>query len=290
MKKANLIYLLSSMVFVAMMVVTSCTKEGPQGPAGKDGTNGTNGTNGTDGTTTCVECHANDQALFARENQWSHSVHATGGNYERNTGECAICHTSQGFLGNLDGSYDWTAAGAMISNPNPQNCYTCHQIHTTYTSADLALTVSGAVELRNTGGQTFDFGEGSLCASCHQGRTVDPFPTVGGDDIVVADSRYGIHHGPQANTLSGEGFFKVGTGYPAAHPHFASNANACVTCHMAEAYGTQAGGHTWNMTYMLHGAEDLNTAGCMVTGCHTDAGSVVDNFDALEVEVHGLAC
>lgn len=286
MKRSNSFYFIFSMFVAVMFIFASCTKEGPAGPAGKDGVDGEDGIDGTDGTASCIECHDNSQELFAKINQWEHSTHATGGDFERNEGECATCHTSQGFLGNLDGTYDWTADGAMISNPNPPNCYTCHQIHSTYTVADLAFTVTGAVELRNTGGQSFDFGEGSLCASCHQARTVDPFPTEGGADIEVTSPYYGLHHGTQSNTLTGTGYFLIGSGYPAPHPHFDQNTNTCVTCHMAEAYGTQAGGHTWNMTYDYHGQETLNTAGCMT--CHTDAGSVVDDFDELETEVDGL--
>jgi hypothetical protein len=174
----------------------------------------------------------------------------------------------------------------MISNPNPPNCYTCHQIHKTYTPADLAFTVTGPVALRNTGGQTFDFGEGSLCASCHQGRTLDSFPTVGGPDVNITSPYWGIHHGPQSNMLVAQGLFEVGTGYTGPHYHYSSNPNTCITCHMAEAFGAQAGGHTWNMAYEYHGHEKLNFAGCL--SCHPDESALADKFDALETEVTGL--
>jgi nitrate/TMAO reductase-like tetraheme cytochrome c subunit len=286
MKRSNSFYFIFSMIVAVMFIFASCTKEGPAGPAGKDGVDGEDGIDGTDGTATCIECHDNSQELFAKINQWEHSTHATGGNYERNEGECAICHTSQGFLGNLDGSYDWTAEGAMISDPNPVNCYTCHQIHSTYTVADLAFTVTDPVELRNTGKATFDFGSGNLCASCHQGRTVDPFPAEGGADIEVTSSRYGVHHGPQANTIAGMGLFEPGTGYN-NHAHSGVE-NSCVHCHMAEPFGAQAGGHTWNMAYDYHGATEINTAGCMTTGCHSDAESVISNTEELQAEVQAL--
>ncbi|MFA5417181.1 MAG: hypothetical protein WC341_01860 [Bacteroidales bacterium] len=259
MKKINNFFFIGAVALI-LVVSASCTKEGPQGIAGKDG---------TDGTTTCTECHSGNQVIYARENQWAASMHATGAAFERNEGECAVCHTSQGFLGNLDGSYDWTAEGAMISNPNPQNCYACHKIHETYTAADLALTVpsDAAIALRNTT-NTHNFGKGNVCASCHQGRDVVPFPEVGGADIVVGSSRYGVHHGPQANTIAGVGMglFEVGSGLVnSAHT---SIADACVTCHMAEAYGTQSGGHTMWMGYDYHGSTVLNTVGCEVSGCH----------------------
>lgn len=281
MKKS--FYLIFSMFIAVMFIFASCTKEGPAGPAGTNGTNGTNGEDGidgTDGTASCILCHDNTQVMFAKVNQWEHSTHANGGNYERNEGECAVCHTSQGFLGNLDGSYDWTAEGAMISNPNPVNCYTCHNIHDTYTPGDWAFTVSGAVALRNVT-ETYDFGKGSLCASCHQGRTVDPWPVAGGADIAVTSSRYGVHHGPQANVVAGLGLFEVGT-VNSNHAH-QNIENACVTCHMAEPFGTQSGGHTMFMGYDYHGATELNVAGCL--SCHSDEAGLVANTEELQAEI-----
>ena len=271
--------------FLVVFMAASCVKEGPVGPAGMNGTDGVdgaNGLNGSDGTAGCVVCHSSNQVLFALENQWSVSMHANGAAFERNTGECAVCHTSQGFLANLEGTYD--IVNGMISNPNPQNCYTCHNIHETYTSADLALTVTGAVELRNTGGQSHDFGKGSVCASCHQGRTVAIWPVAGGDSI-QAGSRYGVHHGPQGNVIAGVGMglFEVGDGLVnSAH---SSIENTCVTCHMAEPYGTQAGGHTWNMTYEYHGAAAIWDASCSSTSCHPAGEDVHALAEEFQTEI-----
>ncbi|MCF7796248.1 MAG: hypothetical protein K9N11_01600 [Lentisphaeria bacterium] len=263
-----------------MMFAVSC--EGPAGPPGADGQDGTDG---VDANATCTECHDNSQAMFAREIQWAASTHATGGNFERNSGDCAVCHTSQGFLGNLDGSYDATADGAMISNPAPPNCYTCHNIHDSYTDDDYALTVSGAIELMNVS-ETYDFGKASVCASCHQGRTVDPWPVAGGADIAITSSRYGLHHGPQANVFAGEGLFDAGSGYSGngAFTHAGLIEDACVTCHMAEPYGVQAGGHTMKMGYDYHGSLVLNTAGCV--DCHT-ADEAETKMDDLDAEIQG---
>ena len=259
-------FLFFSSAVLMLMAAASCTKEGPQGVAGKDGTNGTDG---TDGTTSCIECHSSNQLLYAIENQYAASFHAYGTAFERNEGECAICHTSQGFRGNLDGSYDWTAPGAIIENPTGPNCYTCHEIHESYTAADLALTVKDAVELNNTGGATHDFGRGNVCASCHQSRVLDPFPVEGGADIVVTSPYWGVHHGTQGNAVAGVGMglFDIGDGLVnSVHSGFI--ANSCVTCHMSDAYGTQAGGHTMWMGYDYHGQTVLNTGSCSTTACH----------------------
>jgi hypothetical protein len=276
-KLITLLFIVPGLV-LAMIVATSCTKEGAQGPKGEDGING------TDGTATCGQCHNDSQVLTAKINQWEHSTHAIGGNYERNGGECAICHTSQGFLGyNVDGSYDPEAEGAMISNPNPINCYTCHNIHSDYVVDDYAFTVTEAAELRNTGGTTFDFGYGNMCATCHQGRTVDPMPVVGGPDITFTTTRYGVHHGPQGNTVAGMGLFEPGSYNAHAHSNIE---NTCVTCHMAEPYGAQAGGHTFFMGYEYHGGIELNLAGCIT--CHTDEDNLLENTEELQTEIAGL--
>jgi len=60
--------------------------------------------------------------------------------------------------------------------------------------------------------------------------------------------------------------------------------DGCVTCHMAKAYGTQAGGHTMNTSYEYHGDEVPNMAGC--ESCH----SGIETFDinGLQTEVKTL--
>ena len=120
MKKFNLLTsLLSAAAVVSLFAVSSCTKEGPQGPKGEDG------------NATCGVCHDFSETVETKILQWNNSVHATGGNYERNTTECAVCHTSQGFKERiLTGAHE---TAADISDPANINCYTCHfefrQIH-----------------------------------------------------------------------------------------------------------------------------------------------------------------
>jgi hypothetical protein len=135
----------------------------------------------------------------------------------------------------------------------------------------------------NTGDQTFDFGTANVCGSCHQGRTVDPWPAPGSGDVVVTSSRYGVHHGPQANALSGLGLEAYGG--TSNHPH-KNIENACVKCHMADPFGAQAGGHTMNIAYDYHGATEVNHAGCV--SCHPDAGELSTKTEELQAEVAEL--
>jgi hypothetical protein len=91
--------------FLMLFFVASCVKEGPQGPPGTSGTNGTNGTNGVDGldgAEKCSACHASNTDLYAKQLQFSNSIHRIGGNFERNATSCAVCHTHEGFIERLE--------------------------------------------------------------------------------------------------------------------------------------------------------------------------------------------
>ena len=272
--------LLSLLFFTFLFAFAMISCEGDQGPIGITGTNGPQGPEGPEGPEgvgfqDCVACHQS-QKIAAKTFQWEHSVHATGGHYERNTASCAGCHTSQGFL-------EVVASGEQtplmdIDDPLPQNCYTCHQIHSTFTENDWALTQSEPVTLWE-GGQTLDLGASNLCISCHQPRVVSPAlpdPATGGT-VTITSSRYGPHHGPQGVMLPGVGGYEVAGSEPyvnSAHTALLANntANACVACHMATAQGTESGGHTFRVA---NEDGEINFAACVA--CHTDN----DALDAL---------
>ncbi len=242
---------------------------GPAGPAGPSGPAGLNGQDGQNGAENCVDCHGNNQLITAKMFQWENSIHALGGRYERNAARCAGCHTSQGFLDRIaDGG---TQATMDVVDPLPQNCYTCHQIHTTYTDADWAFTWSDPVTLW-VGGATVDVGKGNQCVICHQPRVPSPaIPEVGETGMLeITSSRYGPHHGAQGAMFNGEGAYEIGDGYSNSS-HTSLVADACITCHMAEvADGRAAGGHTFRVE-----SEDgeLNTNGCVQ--CHDDEDALV---------------
>jgi hypothetical protein len=231
--------------------------------------------------------------LYAKQVQYAKSTHRLGGNFERATTSCAPCHTHQGFLERI--ATGGTLTAADILDPAPINCRTCHQIHTTYTNADYALTVSGANNMVfNPGQGPVDFGEiGNLCSQCHQGRSLSPMPVVGGNPVTLTSFRYGYHHGPQAQIVGGVGAFDLsgqlapgqGSGPllavvtgTMAHGNPNINQGTCGTCHMGQAFGEQAGGHTWKMTYEYHGRDRENIAGC--TDCH----STLESFDHHDVQ------
>ena len=179
----------TSVMFAFMsLAFTAC--EGPAGDPGAAGAQGDQGIagekgdQGDSGTAGCTQCHNVSQDVFVKALQWESSQHATGGNFERNGTSCAPCHTSQGFLEVLETGSATTATA--ISNPAPQNCWTCHQIHKTYSASDFALTTVAPVTMLNTT-DVYDKGKSNLCAGCHKPRLTEPFPVVGGPDIEMTN-------------------------------------------------------------------------------------------------------
>lgn len=250
---------------------------GSAGPAGTAGAVGAMGTAGPVGTDTCSQCHNDTDVIKARQVQVAASVHATGGNFERNSADCAICHTSQGFAERVEiGSIDISD----VKDPTAINCRTCHDIHTTYTEDDFGLSTNAPVTLELTG-DTFDGGAGNLCASCHQPRWSYSVPEEGGGDYEITSGYWGPHYGTQSATLLGVAGYGKSTGESI---HYKAVDDTCATCHMGDAYGAQAGGHTFKMSYEYHGSDVDNVAGC--TSCHSE----IEDFDrnGLQTDVQAL--
>ncbi|MFC2010934.1 hypothetical protein ACFLUR_01415 [Chloroflexota bacterium] len=225
----------------------------------------------------CTTCHDGTSTLKAVQVQWENSLHGGGLTFERNTGSCAACHTAQGFVTySEDGAQ---TLEALVDNPAPINCRTCHTIHSTYTDSDWALRVTDPVTIALTG-DTIDMGAANLCTTCHQPREATGLPVVGGGDAEIASTRFGPHHGPQSTMLAG----LAGYGdYSGSNVHMMVE-DTCLGCHMADAFGKQAGGHTMSMSYEYHGADVQNTAGC--ESCH---GEVEDfNIGGAQTEVEEL--
>lgn len=220
---------------------------------------GERGLKGDAGTAECILCHSDNTLIVAIDGQWRNSVHATGGNFDRNTPPCSGCHTSEGFVAKLE-----TGDPGTPENPSAIGCFTCHEPHTNH---DFNLRTMDPVALEMGG--TFDMGEGNLCANCHQARMPNP-PLPGSGTITITSSRWGPHHGPQANVLSGmNAYVFPGESYRNSR-HTAVVTNGCPMCHMAtpSPFSDLAGGHAWNMTYGSEGSEEELTTGCNIPECH----------------------
>jgi hypothetical protein len=156
-------------------------------------------------------------------------------------------------------------------NPTPQNCRTCHQIHTTFTEADFALTTTDPVTLVASG-ETFDRGGGNLCATCHQPRRpVDGYIGVAADlpadQGKITSTHWGPHHGPQSTVLLGIGAYGVPD---SKSVHYTLVEDGCPVCHLANDDHTLA----------------ASTAGCEGSMCH-DGLETLDR-NGVQTEIKAL--
>jgi hypothetical protein len=213
---------------------------------------------------TCIECHNDSTLITGKETAWSESLHGTGEAYLRGTSaDCAGCHSGGAFSERVAAGLSPDEVTAGDPNPTRQDCRACHQIHTSYTSADFALETTDPVALYAVEGATFDGGEGNLCANCHQPRRDAPVAENG--TITGITEHWGPHHGPQSAMLLGVAGAGA-TGSPSAH--YSMVENTCVTCHMGE-----NGTHTF----------EPDVATCQQ--CHADA----ENFDINGVQTETQA-
>jgi hypothetical protein len=215
------------------------------------------------GDLTCTECHNETTLITGKETAWSESLHGTGEAYVRGTSSsCAGCHSGGGFSAMLAAGQNPGTVEEGDPNPTRQDCRACHEIHTTYTSADFAVRTTDPVELYAIEGVTFDGGEGNLCANCHQPRR--GFPEAENGMITGITSHWGPHHGPQSGMLLGVAGAGV-EGTPGTH--YMVVEGTCVTCHMGD-----NASHTF----------EPDLAACQA--CHPDAESFDINGVQTEVQ------
>jgi hypothetical protein len=290
--KTNLALALLLGVCVALFVVfTGC--EGPQGPPGNDGSDGNSPKfEGFAQDIKCGDCHNPDidttYYLWARRYQWEHSLHAYGGDIERNGPDCAGCHTTEGFIQRWKNS--WASQSVtQKDNPSPPGCFACHSPHS---RGNFSLRDANPVSLPSyivgvPAGQ-FDYGKGNLCARCHQPRPLsgasalpDPTKTAMTDTLTITSSRWYTHYGMQGQMLMGTGGFEFqGYTYRGSSPH-STNAGikqeGCIACHMAsQVYppdlgSGRGGGHTMKIRYSSDETESdtlFVLKGCNQSGCH----------------------
>ncbi len=246
---------------------TSCTKEGPMGPAGPAGEE------------QCAICHNNTTTILAAQMQYANSSHFTGGNFNHSDSTCAHCHTSEGFIESISTGQRRTAEN--INNPTPPGCKTCHNIHKNYELTDWELTTTDSVYL-DINNELIEFASSNLCANCHQPRIPDPLPVLGGNNThSLTSANWGPHYGTQAAVFGGTGGFEIGGNYPektTSGHHGAS----CNDCHMAQAYGDMAGGHTMKMNYL----QNENTVELLTSceSCHQNVYSFDHNNVQTEID------
>ena len=222
--------------------------------------------------TDCMACHNDTTVITGKQTSLSDAVHGIGEAYGRGTrAGCAGCHSGGAFSEMVAAGLTPDTVAAGDPNPTRQSCRTCHQVHTSYTTADWALETTAPVALYAFEETTFDGGKGNLCANCHQPRRViaaaDP-----NDNIAITSTHWGPHHGPQSAMLLGTGGAGDVAGSPSFHYRLAGD--TCVTCHI----GADAS----------HSFESVS-ASC--TECHAedeDLGGAQDAIAAQIAELHDL--
>jgi hypothetical protein len=262
---------LSAVLVIAMFALASCAGPagpvGPQGPAGPAGAQGPAGEAPKATDLSCTQCHNDTTLIVSKEAQFRESsVHGTGESFVR--GEetnCAGCHGTEGAKARINaGLLPHDASVAGVTNVSPFDCRTCHNIHSTYTGEDWALTGAEQPTKMEYSDGTFDGGAGNLCANCHQIRNVKP--TVEAGTVNVTSSRFGTHYGAEAQMLLGEGGLGE-TGSPSMHYKLVTD--TCVACHMGEEF---------NHTYA--------PAVERCQACHADLEDF--NFNDVQTEVEAM--
>ena len=277
MKKHLKWYLAIGMLITLVIAVVGCSgaegSVGPAGPAGPAGTAGAAGAAGpagpagsavTVGAATCSDCHNDTTLILSKRLQSDTTTHMTGGAHDYAGGRsgCTACHSSEGFQEMVALGLTPDTVEEAPGNPSPQNCRTCHQIHTTYTEADFALETTAPVILYASG-ETFDMGDGNLCANCHQPRRLGP--EEGGGEYEITSTHWGPHHGPQSTVLLGISAYGVAD---STSIHYTLVTDGCPVCHMV------AGDHTLA----------ASTAGCQ--SCHAELDTL--DYNGVQTEIKAL--
>jgi hypothetical protein len=229
------------------VLMTACAAQGEPGPAGPAGPAGPEGPAGPAAVMnaedlTCTECHNDTAVISSKKASWQESLHGQGVAFIEEGGNksCAFCHSGAAFSAAVAAGQNFSQLESGDANPTHQDCRTCHQIHTTFTSADWALETNAPVTTV-TSGATFDGGAGNLCANCHQARRyMANFASKDSAGVVIPDkftptARFNTHYSVQVDTLMATVDVNAALGVdgkPGAH--YTMVENTCVGCHMGE--------------------------------------------------------
>ena len=261
---------LLSIAFIFGTFLMSC--EGPEGPVGEDG---------IDGTAVCMACHNAGTAFAAKQVQYEESAHSLG-TYHTRGGQCAGCHSNEGFLARMDFTSISEIDDLGQDDQTPISCRTCHNVHSAYDETDWALTFTDQVTETIFGyeaGDSYesysfnDYGDGNMCLQCHQARDRGNVPAADATaDVELTSSHWGPHYGVQGNVFQASGGVAI-TGsetYPSATDGHAGLDKACMTCHMNNA------NHSLEVDFEV----------CAT--CHTSADNAEDLVDDLHDEIDAL--
>lgn len=181
----------------------------------------------------CGSCHG-EPARHGRYQQWQTSGHA---NYEvarseGTSGDCAKCHSAQGFIQWQDNNFSTAALNITwtTDDVHPQTCAACHDPHDVGTTSG-GPTTNAKVRVMGTtpktlGGYTVsDVGTAAICITCHNGRR----DLRDDAHFTTSDAARAPHEGPQGDIVMGYNLYFTTVGVKGFHGQVE---DACVTCHM----------------------------------------------------------
>jgi hypothetical protein len=207
------------------------------------------------GSEVCGSCHG-EPARHGRYQQWLLSNHA---DYDlarsrgASSGNCARCHSGNGFIAWNDLHFDPAQEVTLTWNQDtvvPQTCATCHNPHDTGTTSGSAATnakvrIMGDTHLLLAGFMADNVGRGATCMTCHNSRAsyynppgnlVIPVRNDSTWPLVVANNRTTDrpHHGVQADLIMGQNmyFFAPNELYPQTRGKHSLIEDTCIACHM----------------------------------------------------------
>ena len=265
---------LVGILVLATLVLTACAgsagPEGPAGPAGPAGAEGPAGAPASADSLTCTECH-NDAGLVATKMAgWEVSKHGSGTAMAEEYGNksCSFCHSGNSFRAGMAAGTNFSNQEAGAVEPARQDCYTCHNIHTTYTKDDFSLKSEAAVALV-VNKATFDGGAGNLCVNCHQARRyMANFADKVDPTKFAPSARFNTHYSAQADVMMGSVDVNAALGVDGKASAHMGVPDTCVGCHMGEGKN-----HTFKAAAQV--------AACVT--CHADATTVDVNGFSTEL-------
>ncbi len=236
------------------------------------------GLNVSSGSGVCGQCH-DAPTHHIKTAEWNNSRHAVVTRDPSGAGRegCVGCHTGTGFIGKTSGMKTLDTAY------NPVNCQTCHEPHGQTTPGNNAHLVRLQQVVLADGTHVADAGAGTLCMNCHQSRQKASVYAA----TAPASTRFGPHHGPQADMLEGVNGFTYGQTIESSK--HASVPDTCVTCHMQAVDATspvflKAGGHTFMPNWEGDGT---NPGVDLVAACQKCHGPEMTSFDVAKEDYDG---
>jgi hypothetical protein len=187
----------------------------------------------------CNQCH-DAPTHHIKGAEWYNSRHAVA--VEETGSSCGRCHTAQGFA-------NYVAGAPAVETPYEViTCTACHEPHSAANTNQLRTLAPVTLMDAKTTITTNTAGKGLLCMNCHMSRR-DATNYV---EVTTGSSRFGPHHGPQADMLVGANAVNYNKVIPSS-AHKSVVGDACVTCHMQTVTDTNilthAGGHTFAVSW-----------------------------------------